>query len=175
VFVPDNHIHTDWTVSPGVGINRQLAGSSVLHGQSRFSSTSPASLLNNLGANSSVTIQVGLLTFYSPWPCWQHFLFFVTWTKWARVFQHLRAEWLVRDKHSSLLWQFLTCDENEVLWIRPLVGKIIPPGISGELLSWVYHATTTTIDPKIGRDQGGLGCFGSSQEMKVRPLISKHV
>jgi len=40
------------------------------------------------------------------------------------------------------------------------------------LLLWVYHATTTTIDPKIGRDQGGLGCFGSSQEMKVRPLIS---
>ncbi len=37
------------------------------------------------------------------------------------MFQNLRPEWLVSDKHSSLLGPFLTYEENEVLWIQPLV------------------------------------------------------
>ncbi len=49
----------------------------------------------------------------------QHFILFVTYelTQRARVLNYSRLEKLVREKHSSLLEQFVSYEKNEGLWI----------------------------------------------------------
>ncbi len=57
----------------------------------------------------------------------QHFFFFIT-NKWAqkvRVLQYIRLERLVREKRYILLGPFVSCGENEVLWIRLLLSSFI--------------------------------------------------
>ena len=52
----------------------------------------------------------------------QHSIFFVTYksAQYARLFHNTKLEMLTSDKHSNLLGQFLSYEENEVLWIRTL-------------------------------------------------------
>ncbi len=38
------------------------------------------------------------------------------------MFHNAELERLTSDKHSNLLGQFLSYNENEVLWIRTLIG-----------------------------------------------------
>jgi hypothetical protein len=59
------------------------------------------------------------------WPLWpytQHFISFVTyqWAQKATVVHYIRLENLYCDKNSSLLEEFVSYKENEVMWIRPL-------------------------------------------------------
>jgi len=53
----------------------------------------------------------------------QHIIFFINnhCTQKARVLHNTRLERLARDKHFSLFYPFVSYEENEALWIRPLV------------------------------------------------------
>ncbi len=53
------------------------------------------------------------------WPYSQHSIFFVTYesAQYARLLHNSRLKRLTSDKHSNLLGQFLSYEENVVLWI----------------------------------------------------------
>jgi hypothetical protein len=58
-------------------------------------------------------------------PYSQLFLFCETyeWTQLARVLHYTGLARLASDKHSSLLGPFLSCKENELLWMWPLFAS----------------------------------------------------
>ncbi len=68
---------------------------------------------------------LGLLIIYEKMKCceydtWGHIqntLFPYEWAQYAKVLHCTLPEWLVFDKHSSLLGPFLSYEENEVLCI----------------------------------------------------------
>ncbi len=55
----------------------------------------------------------------------QHSIFFVTYesAQKARLFHNTKLKRLTSNKHPNLLGQFLSYEENEVLWIRTLFYK----------------------------------------------------
>ncbi len=70
---------------------------------------------------NSTEIKVSLYVWQSceQGPYSQHSIFFITYesAQKARVFHNTMLERLTSDKHSNLLGQFLSYEENEVLWI----------------------------------------------------------
>ncbi len=75
-------------------------------------------------AYNAMELIMALKGFMEQGPYSQHFFFFVTYElgQWARVFHYIRLEMLARNKHSSLLGQFVSYEENKVLWIRTQVS-----------------------------------------------------
>ncbi len=110
----------------------------------------------------------------------RHFIFFVTygWAQQARALYYSRLERLAKDKHSSLLGSFVSYNEIEELWIRPL-WHCLQHFIFFIAYKYTQQAKALHYSKleRLTKDKhsGLLGVFVSYKENEVswiRPLIS---
>jgi hypothetical protein len=84
-------------------------------------------------------------------PCSQHSIFFVTYksAQKAKLFHNTKLERLTIDKHSNLFGQFLSYEENEVLWIRTLETRLLKhfitflKSIQSFLIEWWLYSNVS--------------------------------
>ncbi len=74
----------------------------------------------------------------------QHLIFSETykWAQEARVLHNTKLEWLVRNKHFSLLGPFANYKENKVLWIRLMLLNL-QHFIFFVTYKWAQYASVT--------------------------------